>query len=400
MLSVERLRRVESISLIACIMCMTALSIDIVLPVLGVLRQELTPFDANNAQLVISFVFVGLSFGLIFYGPLSDSQGRKKTIYFGFVIFVTGCVVSAVAPTIEVMLLGRFLQGLGAAAPRIVCIALIRDQYKGPEMARFVSLVMTIFMLCPLFAPLLGQFLSSLMHWRGIFVFLGLFALLACLWFAVRQDETLLIKDRKPFSFKSFVRGMREVVGARFTFTYVICLGLVFGGFIGFLSTSQQLMEESYQLKEAFPLHFALLAFAMGIASFINSKLVTRFSLRSLVVCSLLIYFLFSIFILIFSLGSNELPHYPIFVVYMGIVLFCTGLLFSNINSLAMQPFGHIAGLAASCVSTMSTLLAVIIGMIIGRAFDGTPLPLITGFVLCGGLSLILVILPSVLSCD
>lgn len=191
---------------------------------------------------------------------------------------------------------------------------------------------------------------------------------------------------------------LNEVISQRTAVLYVLCLGLVFGGFIGYLSSAQQLLQESYELGEAFPLHFALLAFTMGGASLLNSRLVTRWGLQGLVLFSLGAHSLASAIFLILFTWQTESPAYSAVVVYLATVLFFTGLLFANLNALAMTPFGHIAGIAASFVGTVSTLIAVVIGIFIGRLFDGTILPLVSGMLICAGGAFVLSLIPMVIS--
>lgn len=383
--------QLEFIFLMAGIMCMTALSIDIVLPALGLIRQDLLISNANDAQYIISFVFLGVALGQMFFGPFSDVKGRKPAIYIGFVVFILGCLVSLFSENLELMLLGRILQGFGASAPRIVTVALVRDRYKGKEMARIMSLIMTIFILCPLFAPLLGQLLLTMTDWRGVFAFLAILALVACTWFSLRQEETLPVEKRVKHSFQQLFSSLKEVITHKESMAYILGLGLVFGCFIGFLSSAQQLLQVTYQLGELFPLQFAGLAFVMGVASFSNSKLVARFGLRFLVLWSLSLFSLASLLTLIVAYYFEGLPPYGLLVIYLLVALFCIGLLFGNLNALAMVPFGHIAGLAASVVGTFSTIPAVIIGILIGQAFDDSVIPLLQGFALCGCLALLLV---------
>ena len=192
----------EFVARVALMISLVALSIDAMLPALPAIGAELGVRQANDAQLVISALFLGLAIAQMVYGPLSDSFGRKPAIYAGFAIFIAGCVLSILASGLEVMLLGRFLQGIGAAGPRIVTMALVRDQYAGRAMARVMSLAMAVFIMVPVLAPAIGQGILLVAHWRAIFGMLLAVALIALAWFALRQPETLPPARRTPFSLR------------------------------------------------------------------------------------------------------------------------------------------------------------------------------------------------------
>ena len=192
----KKLGFVEQVILLALMISMVALSIDVMLPALFNISQDLHAEHPNDRQYIIAAVFLGLAIGQLFYGPLSDSTGRKPAIYIGFGLFLIGCLLSIFAENFTVMLIGRLLQGLGVASPRIVSLALIRDQYEGREMARFVSLVMTVFILVPVLAPALGQLILIFAEWRMIFVALFILGLATLIWFSLRQEETLAVENR------------------------------------------------------------------------------------------------------------------------------------------------------------------------------------------------------------
>ena len=277
------LKFMESVALIAMMMSLAALSIDAVLPALPVIGSELGVQHQNANQLIISLLFLGMSAGQIIYGPLSDATGRKPAIYTGFVIFISGTLLSLFATCFTTMLTGRVLQGLGAASTRIVSIAIVRDQYEGQKMARVMSFVMTVFILIPILAPALGQLMLDVSGWRSIFgLFLSL-SLFSLSWFTLRLPETLKREKRTPFTIKRIIAAVSEILGIRQAFAYTIVSGLVFGSFLGYLNSSQQILQVLYGLGERFPLYFGMLAIAFGAATLMNSKLVMIFSMQHLV---------------------------------------------------------------------------------------------------------------------
>ena len=370
----------EFVALMAMMTSLVALSIDAMLPALPEIGQELGVQRANDNQLIISLLFLGLAVGQMIYGPLSDSTGRKPAIYAGFGLYIIGCLFSFFAMSFPVMLAGRVMQGAGVAGPRTVTVALIRDQYEGRAMARVMSFVMTVFILVPVIAPAFGQGILILAHWRAIFgVYLGL-ALIALIWFALRQPETLAPNRRIPFSMARIAMAIREIFANRIAFGYTIAIGLVTGAFIGYLNSAQQIFQEQYGLGRLFPLYFAVLALSLGSASFSNARLVMRYGMRSLCFSSLLTIGGFSIvFWAIAHAWAGQPPLWAL-MIYFLISFFCVGILFGNLNALAMEPLGHIAGVGAAVVGSLATLISLLLGTLIGQSYNGTVLPLVGGF--------------------
>lgn len=382
------LKFMESVALIAMMMSLAALSIDAVLPALPVIGNELGVQHQNANQLIISLLFLGMSAGQIIYGPLSDATGRKPAIYTGFVIFISGTLLSLFATCFTTMLTGRVLQGLGAASTRIVSIAIVRDQYEGQKMARVMSFVMTVFILIPILAPALGQLMLDVSGWRSIFgLFLSL-SLFSLSWFTLRLPETLKKEKRTPFTIKRIIAAVSEILGIRQAFAYTIVSGLVFGSFLGYLNSSQQILQVLYGLGERFPLYFGMLAIAFGAATLMNSKLVMIFSMQQLVLRAMQFLVVCSAIYFLVALSQNGYPPLWSFILYLMPLFFAIGILFGNLNALAMEPLGHIAGIGASTVGSISTFTALVIGTVIGQSYNGTILPLVLGFLLLGTASL------------
>lgn len=363
---------------------MVALSIDAMLPALQEIGSDLGARRGNDAQLILSALFLGLAFGQVIYGPISDSAGRKRPIYAGFALFILGCLLSAAATSFPMMLVGRFLQGLGAAAPRIVAIALVRDQYEGRAMARIMSLVMGVFILVPALAPGVGQGILLVAQWRAIFAFLLALALIALVWFAIRQPETLAQNRRVRFSLTRIGRAIHETCANRIAFGYTMAAGLIFGAFIGFLNSAQQIFQGQYELGRQFPLYFAVLALSIGCASWVNARLVMRFGMRPL--SGLALSGLSGLAVIFFGIAWTVAGDPPLWALmaYLMTSFFCIGILFGNFNALAMEPMGHIAGVAASVIGSLTTFVSLFLGTVIGQSYNGTVLPLVGGFAALG----------------
>ena len=377
----------EFVVLMAMMSSLVALSIDAMLPALTHIGQDLGVQQSNDSQLIISMVFLGMALGQIIYGPLSDSTGRKLPIYIGFFLFILGCLLSLFATSFPLMLAGRLLQGLGAAGPRTVTVALIRDEYEGSAMARVMSFVMMVFILVPVFAPAIGQGILIIAHWRAIFgIFLAL-ALTSGIWFAARQPETLSLEQRQPFSIRRIAKAIAEVCSNRIALGYTIAAGLIAGAFVGYLSSSQPIFQVQYALGTQFPLYFGVLAIAIGAAFFVNGRMVMRYGMRLLSTGAVLVLSGSSFVFFLIAYSQAGHPFLWTLMVYGMIALFCVGILFGNLNAMAMEPLGHIAGVGAAVVGSLSLFIGVSMGTLISQNYNHTILPLVGGFAVLGTLA-------------
>jgi DHA1 family bicyclomycin/chloramphenicol resistance-like MFS transporter len=380
----------EFIALVALTTSIVAMSIDTMLPALGVMASELGAAHDNDRQLVLSAFFGGLSVGQLVAGPVSDITGRRPALFFGLGLFMLGTLLCATTHSFTWLLVGRALSGFGAAGPRIVSIALVRDVYAGRAMARVMSFVSTVFILVPVLAPSIGQGMLAVTTWRAIFLALLAVAALDWLWFALRQPETLPASRRAPVSLRGIARASRETFASRITFGYMLATGAIFGAFISYLATAQQIFQEQYGLGELFPAIFGLLASSIGVASFVNAKLVMRYGMRRLSRSALLGSAGLSTTVFVVTwLRDGHLP-LAVLMAYLLVCFFFNGVLFGNFNARAMEPMGHIAGVAAAVTGSVGGLVALLIGTPFGRAYDGTVLPLVGGFMTCALLALAL----------
>lgn len=385
----NRLPLGEFVALVALMFSLVAMSIDAMLPALPAIGADFAVADANDAQLVVASLLFGLAFGQLIAGPVSDSFGRKPVIYAGFTFFMLGCLLSIFAPSFEWMIAGRVLQGFGAAAPRIVTIALVRDQYEGQAMARVMSFALSVFILVPALAPAFGQGIFHLAGWRAIFGAFFLIALVALLWFALRQPETLAPERRAAFSGRRILKAAIEVCTTRVAIGHTVATGLIFASFVGYLSSAQQIFQGTYRVGEWFPAYFAVLALSIGCASIINGRIVNRHGMRKISTAAVRLLTMLSLLFLLVAWILDGLPPLWLFISFFIPAFFCVGLLFGNLNALSMEPLGHIAGVGAAVVGFVGTLISVPIGAAIGQAYDGTVMALAGGFSIFGAAALI-----------
>lgn len=381
----------EFIPLMAALTAVSALSIDAMLPALGAIGQDLHLTTANDRQLVISSTFLGMAPGGLVSGALADRYGRRATILAGLAVFLLGSVLAAAAPTFPLLLAGRVLQGFGSAIPATASTALLRDLYSGAGMARVLSFVMATFILVPLIAPLLGQIALGLGGWRLIFALFVVLGFAVTAWFAWRQPETLPRANRIPLEWGRLRDAFVSVIASRPAMGYSAAVGVLFGAFLGYLSTSQQIYQDVYGVGAAFPLYFSSLALFAGAAFFISGSLVMRLGMLPLSLGAFSVLTVLAFVFLAITLAYGGVPPMGIFLAYMACTIFCFGLLMGNLNALAMEPFGRGAGMASAIVGTLRTLIGLPLGVIAGRAFDGTLVPLGVGYAVLGSVGLGLV---------
>ncbi len=378
----------EFIALMAMMMASVAFSIDSMLPVLPELATQLSPDAPNRAQLIITSFVMGMGIGTFFAGPLSDAIGRKKMILIGFSLYAAAAILAAFAPTLETMLAARVVQGLGAAAPRIVSTAMIRDLYEGRRMAQIMSFVMMIFILVPAVAPFVGSLIIAAFGWRAIFAAFVLFALVGATWMALRQPETLPPERRRPLAIAPLRSAFLEVMGHRMVRLYILVLALGFAQLFAMISSIQQIFTDIHLRADTFPLWFMAMAILSGGATIVNARLVMRLGMRRLTIAAFSTQTVLSALMILATL-SGLIPAtlaFPLFFVWTVSVFFMAGLSFGNLNALALEPMGHIAGMAASVVGGVATVLSVLIAAPIGLAFNGTTLPLMLGTFTCSAL--------------
>lgn len=371
--------KVEFIAMIAMMFSTIAFSIDAMLPALPQIAAEVTPAATNRAQLIITSFVLGMGLGTLVTGPLSDALGRRPVILGFTVLYVLGAGLAWWAQSLPLLLAARVIQGLGAAGPRVVSLAIIRDRYAGPRMAQLMSLVMMIFTLVPAIAPTLGAGIIALGGWRAIFVAFVLFALLNALWFGLRQPETLAPEHRRPFRAAMLRAGLREILGHPMVRLAIAIQALCFGMLFATLSTIQPVFDVTFDRAASFPLWFGLIALLAGSASVLNASLVMRLGMRRLVLGMLRAQIgLSGIAIGLFLSGMlSPGAEFALYVLWTIGMFFQAGMTLGNLNAMAMEPMGHLAGLAASLTGALATIGAVLIAAPVGLMFDGTPRPLI-----------------------
>lgn len=384
------LSRPEFIALMAALMALNALAIDVMLPALPYMGEALGISHENERQFVISAYMIGMGVAQLAFGPLTDRFGRRAPLLAGMGIYVVAVLIAAFAPSFTMLLVLRFIQGMGAASVRVITTAVVRDRYSGREMAEVMSLVFMVFMAIPVLAPSIGQVLLLTGPWQTIFIFMGALAFGFWLWTFFRLPETLPLDKRRPLSLKGVTDGFRIVFTNRVAISYGMAGTFLFGALFGFISSSQQIYVDMYGLGVYFPLAFAAMAGLMAISSFTNSRVVKRLGMRRLSHGAMLTFTVGSGVWLAFAI-SGFLPLW-LFFGLLCIIMFSFGWSASNMNSLSMEPLGAVAGTAASVFGFIQTVGGALIGGYIGQLFNGTTIPVAAGYFSMGVLALVCIL--------
>lgn len=383
------LPQLELVMLLAALMALMAFSIDSIMPALPAIAGEFDPGAPSRAQLTISAFVFGTGIGQLFIGPFSDSFGRRLALVLGIGLFAAGALAARAAPSLDMLLVFRFVQGLGAAASRIVSQAVMRDLYSGREQARIGSLVFTFFVVVPALAPLAGQWIvQATGGWRGLFSVYFVMGTAVLAWFLLRQPETLPPDRRRAFRLAPVFAAAAEVLRTPVALRYLIVASLGFGQLLSYISSAQQVFTVTLGAGARFPVYFAGIALLSAISGFINSRVVMRLGMRPLARLAFGVQAVIAtLFWAAWHWGFVDLLPAPVvlgfFIAWSVTLFFMNGMTFGNITALAMEPLGHIAGTASAVLGALSSVLAVAIAAPIGLAFDGTPRALLLGVALC-----------------
>ncbi len=381
----------EFVMMMAALMALTALSIDIMLPALPLIRDDMGLADPNQQQLVVTLYMFGFAVGQIVHGPISDTFGRKPVLLIGLAVYAAASLACMLAAHFDTLLAARFAQGIACAAPRVVAIAVVRDIYGGRRMAEVMSFVMMIFIIAPVLAPTLGGGLLLIGTWHVIFAFLTLYSVGVLAWMALRLPDTHPAGAREPISPAWVISAFREAATTRQTLGYTLATGIVFGSMMGYINSAQQIFTEVYDTGRLFPLAFACAAAAISVASVVNARIVGRLGMRRVSHWAISGFVAFGLLHLGMDAALGP-PPLVFFLLLLALTFFCFGLIMPNFNALAMEPMGRIAGTASSFVGALTTGIAALLGWYIGQQYAGNLVPLLLGFVLLGAFAFAVVL--------
>lgn len=380
----------EFVVLAAAMMSIQAIAIDAMLPALPTIAKALQLANQNHSQWIVTAYVIGMGVGQLFWGLVSDRYGRRPVLLVGVALYALAAFLSGLTDSFQALLVWRLVHGM-AAASAVVTRSVIRDLYSGRHMARIMSLTFVVFLMVPVVAPSLGQLILLLAPWRYIFIVFGIFASAIWLWSLLRLPETLHPEYRLILNRKHITGAIALVLGNRTSLCYTLAMTAMFGSLLAYVAMVQQVFAEVFHRASLMPTMFALCAIAMGIASFLNSKIVERLGMRTISHAALLLYIGVTLaHVLVAALGLEQLW---IFVLLQSVTMACFGLAVSNFGAMAMEPIGAVAGIGASLQGFITTFGGALLGALIGRQFNGSIMPLVGGALGCGLLSLLFVLL-------
>ncbi|MDF0594703.1 MFS transporter [Psychromarinibacter halotolerans] len=381
------MRRGERLSLYICLTALTAFAIDGILPVMPVIEAALPPSAPFTGAQIITVFILGMSLGELFIGPLSDAVGRRPAVIFGLAVFIAGTVLAGWADSFGLVILGRFLQGVGVAGPKIGTRAMVRDRHAGADMARVMSIVFTLIVLVPMIAPAIGAGIAAVAGWRGVFhTYLALAVALGA-WLWLRHPETLDTNRRVPLRPLRLARNIWSVVRRRDVFPVVVATGFVYGAQLAYLAVAADLLGVGYDRAAMMPAFFALLASGTGAALLLNVRVVARVGMGPLILWGFGLLGASGVSLLIAADLSGGLPPLAVLIGLAWVGFFALGLLFGNLNAYAMRPLGDLAGLGSSIVASVSSLMSVVFVTAIERTVSGPVQVIGWGFALAAVLS-------------
>ena len=382
----------ELVTMVASLMALNAAAIDVYIPALQDIGSALGVTDENKRQFFITAYVIGFGGAQIFYGPLSDRFGRRPVLFAGLSIYLLGAVAAVFAPTFETLLMTRLVQGIGAAATRVIATSVVRDRFAGARMASVMSLVMMVFMVMPVFAPNIGSAVLYFGTWRELSGFMFLFGVVALVWSWARLPETLNPADRRELRIKPVFEAFRIVLTNRIAFCYTLAMAAFFGALFAFIGQAEQIYTGIYNVGPHFTIYFSLVAVFMAASSFANSRLVARLGVKRLSHGALIGFASVAAIHLALAIAFGGATPFPMFLTLFIVMMCFFGFVPTNFNAMAMEPLGRVAGVASSVLGAAQTLGGGLLGGAVGYLYNGTLIPLLSGFLGLALISLICVL--------
>jgi DHA1 family bicyclomycin/chloramphenicol resistance-like MFS transporter len=381
----------EMTVMLAGLMALNAFAIDAMVPALPAIGRSLRVASENHRQLVVVAYFVGFASTQLLWGPLADRFGRKPILGAGIALYTMFALLCAFAASFPLLIAGRVAMGASAAVTRVLVVAMVRDLFEREAMARVMSLVFMTFMLVPVLAPNIGQAILAVASWRAIFLVLAGYALVMLGWSSWRLPETLHPEFRRSLRWSEMRQAFRATVNDPLSRGYTLALTVTFACLIAYISSIQQVVFDVFGEGRLIGLVFASIAAPMALASWLNSRFITRFGLRRVGHSAALAFALVTVAHAAIGLSGHETL--PLFVIMQSLAMAAFAFASSNLGTLAMERMAPIAGTASSVQGVVGTMGAAIIAFPIGQAFDGTVRPYLLGCAICAVTGFLIVVL-------
>lgn len=383
--------KAEFIAMVATLMSLVALSVDIMLPAFGQMSEHFQLTRDNDRQAIIAVLFLGLMVGQLFFGPLSDYIGRKPAILLGVGLHMAGSLLCVIAADFTWLLLGRFLQGFGGAGPRIAIVAMVRDRFVGAAMGQIMSVALTVFIMVPIFAPMIGQLMLFFAPWQALFLALIAMACLGGAWVGLRQPETHL--NREAFNANKLLGAVRTVLTTPVSLLYALAAGCAFGTLMSYIISAQQILQDLYQTGTSFVLFFSASTAFMALASLVNARLLNHFTMESVTGTAIAVQVVWAVLFLgLHTMLGGALPLW-LWMVFISLTLFLIGVTFGNYNAIALRPLGNIAGVGSAMIASIQTFFSIGLATFVGSLFAMSVLPVIAASALFGVLASLLMLM-------
>jgi DHA1 family bicyclomycin/chloramphenicol resistance-like MFS transporter len=363
-------------------------AVDMYLPALPSIGADLQA-STSAVQMSLFIFFLSMGFGQIIVGPISDMVGRKLPLYGGLLLFAIGGVGSALSPSIEWLIAFRFIQGLGACAGMAVPRAIVRDLHTGVEATRLMSLLMLVFSVSPILAPLTGSIVIETVGWRAVFWAVTGAALLAAILLATSLEETRPAADRVGSSFGKALAGYRFLMGDRNFLGLTFIGGFGIASFFVYLASSSFILIDHYGLSPAvYSVFFSINAVAfIGVSQFAG-MLTSRFGLPRVVRVAIVGYV--TVMVVLFAVMASGAESLTVMASLLFVGYGFLGLVIPTTSVLAMEEHGEIAGTASALMGTLHFATGAVAMAVAGLFFDGTPLPMVAGITACAVIAFLL----------
>ena len=361
---------------------LTPLAIDAYLPSFPAIADSLDQ-DIEHIQLTLSTYLMFFAIFQIFYGPISDAIGRRKTIFMGLTVFMLGSIVCAFSGSYESLIIGRIIQAIGGAGVAVGIPAMVKDNLTTNQFAKAISMVMLVMALAPLVAPILGGAILVISSWHGIFVFLAALSIVAMVLFYRMIPETLPPERRSPLSFSNSLKNYAQLIKNPFVLGYIVSGSFHFGGMMCFVTGASFVYIKLYGIDEGiFGFLFGLNVITMMVATTINSRFVERLGVDRLMRYAM-IFLIIDAFYLA-ALCFMDKP--PLAAVVIGCMLFTgpVGILGSGTMSGAMRRAGSLNGSVAALAGTIRFSTGALSGVVLSAAHNGTFVPMLSIMGGCG----------------
>ena len=381
----------EMTVMLAGLMALNAFAIDAMVPALPAIGRSLHVVSENHRQLVVVAYFVGFASTQLFWGPLADRFGRKPILGAGIALYILFALLCGLAGSFPLLIAGRIAMGASAAVTRVLVVAMVRDLFEREAMARVMSLVFMTFMLVPVLAPKIGQAILIIASWRAIFLLLAGYALAMLIWSSLRLPETLHPEFRRSLRWSEMASAVRATVRDPLSRGYTLAMTVTFACLVAYISSIQQIIFDVFREGRLIGLVFASIAAPMALASWLNSRFITRFGLRRVGHSASLAVAL--IMLTHAAIGFSGHETLPLFVLMQGLAMAAFAFASSNLGTLAMERMAPIAGTASSVQGVVGTMGAALIAFPIGQAFDGTVRPYLLGCAVCATTGFLIIVL-------